>query len=166
MPDWPPGQGDWNRVPTYASKTTVDASQSRDEIERTLERYGASSFAYSKMETEAVIIFDMHDRRVMFRLPLPARSQFTQTETGRSRKSQNAIDEAYQQAVRQRWRALALVIKAKLESIESGIETFDEAFMPHILLPGGKQTISAWMVPQIEKAYESGQMPPLMITAG
>lgn len=151
---------------TYAKQTTVDANQSRSEIERTLERYGATSFAYSKNETQAVIIFDMNERRVRFNLPLPARSEFMQTETGRSRKSQTAIEDAYQQSVRQRWRALALVIKAKLESIESGIETFDEAFMPHILLPGGRETVSSWMVPQIERAYETGQMPPLLVGGG
>ena len=151
---------------TYANKTTVDANQSRAEIERTLERYGATSFAYSKTEAEAVIIFDMENRRVRFNLPLPARSGFTQTETGRSRKSQTAIEDAYQQAVRQRWRALALVIKAKLESIESGIESFDQAFMPQIMLPGGRETVSSWMVPQIEIAYETGKMPPLLISGG
>lgn len=151
---------------TYAKQTSVDANQSRAEIERTLERYGATSFAYSKTEAEAVIIFDMENRRVRFNLPLPARSAFTKTETGRQRQSQNSIDEAYQQAVRQRWRALALVIKAKLESIESGIETFDEAFMPHIMLPGGRETVSSWMVPQIQIAYETGKMPPLLISGG
>lgn len=151
---------------TYAKGTQVDSNQSRAEIERTLERYGATSFAYSKNEREAVVVFDMKQRRVRFALPLPARSEFTTTDSGRSRKSQAAIEDAYQQAVRQRWRALALVIKAKLESIESGIETFDEAFMPQILLPGGNQTVSEWMVPQIEKSYEHNVMPPLLITSG
>ena len=44
--------------------------------------------------------------------------------------------------VRRRWRALLLVIKAKLESVESGIETFEEAFASQIVLANG-QTVGA-----------------------
>ena len=36
----------------------------------------------------------------------------------------------WEQACRQRWRALALVIKAKLEAIDAEISTFEEEFLP------------------------------------
>jgi hypothetical protein len=70
-----------------------------------------------------------------------------------------------EQAVRQRWRALALVIKAKLEAFESGIETFEQAFLANILLPDG-QTVGQWMVPQVEQAYLTGTMPGLLPMLG
>jgi hypothetical protein len=39
--------------------------------------------------------------------------------------------------MRRRWRSLALAIKAKLEVVASGIATFDEEFMAHLVLPDG-----------------------------
>ena len=77
------------------------------------------------------------------------------------RSKPEAIENAYEQAVRQRWRALALVIKAKLEAVESGITVFDKEFMAHIVLPDGK-TVGEHMLPQIESSYETGSMPPLL----
>jgi hypothetical protein len=76
-------------------------------------------------------------------------------------RSPDAQRKAYEQAERQRWRALALVIKAKLEAVESGITEFEREFMAHIVLPGGG-TVGDWMLPQIEQAYSSGQMPAML----
>ena len=75
------------------------------------------------------------------------------------------MDKAWEQAQRSAWRALNLVIKAKLESVKAGIFTFEQEFLPHILLPNG-QTVGEFMVPQIETAYQGGQMPPLLAAAG
>jgi hypothetical protein len=57
-----------------------------------------------------------------------------------------------------------LVIKAKIESIESGVETFDEAFLANIVTPDGR-TIAQWAVPQIERAYIEGKMPTQLLLA-
>lgn len=144
----------------YAEKTKVSSSQSRAEIEKTLTRYGASGFMYGWSEGSAIIVFEMQGRRVKFVLPLPLKSEFAQTETGRDR-SDTSKEAAVEQAVKQRWRALALVIKAKLEAVESEITMFEEEFMAHIVLPNGK-TVGEFMLPQIAQAYDSGEMPPLL----
>ncbi|GAG36103.1 unnamed protein product [marine sediment metagenome] len=62
---------------------------------------------------------------------------------------------------RQKWRALSLVIKAKLEAVESGISIFEEEFLAHIVLPDGR-TIGDFMIPQIKTIYSSGKMPKLL----
>ena len=49
----------------------------------------------------------------------------------------------WEQACRERWRALVLCLKGKLESIESGIETFEQAFLAHTFLPSG-ETFGEW----------------------
>jgi hypothetical protein len=68
-----------------------------------------------------------------------------------------------EQEERQKYRALLLVIKAKLESVESEIETFEQAFLAHLALPGSStQTVGEWLTPQIEKAYREGSMPMLL----
>lgn len=150
----------------YAEHTQVSSDKSRAEIERTLGRYGASGFMYGWQQGYAVVAFEMAGRRIRFDLPMPDRqsAQFTKTETGRERSASQA-EKAYEQAVRQRWRALHLVIKAKLEAVESGITEFEEEFLAHIVLPGG-DTVGRWMLPQVQRAYETGDMPALLPTPG
>lgn len=150
-------------MPTYASQTTVSSEKSRAEIERTLARYGASSFMYGWDQNHALIAFEMNGRRLKFVLPMPDRDDFMRTPSKRQLRSPAAAKKAYEQAVRQRWRALALVIKAKLEAVEAEISEFEEEFLAHIVLPDGR-TVGDFMVPQIAAVYESGRMPPLLMS--
>lgn len=132
---------------TYAANTEVSPEKSRAHIERELARYGAKSFAYGTQTGRAMVGFETADRRIRFILPLVAPKGSTTKQT--------------EQFVRSRWRALLLSIKAKLEAVESGIETFDEAFMPHIVMPNG-QTMAEHALPYVREAYQSGKMPPLL----
>jgi hypothetical protein len=150
----------------YAAKTEVSAEKSRMEIELTLKRYGADQFIYGWQESNAVLGFRAKDRQVKFSLPLPERDakRFTEYKDrhGYVRlRSGTAAEEAWQQACRQSWRALALVIKAKLEAVETGITCFEDEFLAHIVLPSGQQ-VGQWLRPQLALAYEQGNMPPLL----
>ncbi len=145
----------------YAVNTDVSVEKSKGEIERIVSRYGADQFASGWEKSRAMIGFQVSNRYVRFILPIPPRTDFEKTETGRTRKSANAIDQAWEQASRQAWRALALCIKAKLEAVEAEITTFDEEFMAHIVMPNGL-TVGSAMVPQIAAAYETGKMPKLL----
>lgn len=147
---------------TYATQTAVSASKSRDEIERTLQRYGATAFAYGWAGDAAMIQFEVHGRRIRMVLPFPDKEDraFTLTPTGRPRQAAAARD-AWEQACRQAWRALVLVVKAKLEAVESGISTFDAEFLANIVLPNGS-TVGEWAGPQVERAYASGLMPAML----
>ena len=153
-------------MPKYAQQTEVTSDRSRSEIERTLQRYGASKFAYGWSEGYAVVQFEMRDRRIKFKLPLPDENDpdIITTPAGRARSNQQAIH-VYEQAKRQRWRALLLSIKAKLESVEAGIEEFEEAFLAQIILPDGR-TVSEMTRPGIELAYTTGQMPHFPLLEG
>ena len=147
---------------TYAANTTVDAGKSRADIERTLTRFGADSFAYGWQGTSAMVGFTAYGRQIRFVLPMPDRTapEFTRTPTGRSRSATEA-EKAYEQAVRQKWRALLLIIKAKLEAVESQIVTFEEEFAVHTVLPDGR-TVSEHLMPAIEQSYASGRVSPLL----
>jgi hypothetical protein len=147
----------------YAENTEVPSDRSRNEIEATLRRYGATAFGYAWEPGTAAIMFEISSRRVRFRLPMPDPNarQFTHTEARGLRRSEAARDAAYEQAVRQSWRALALVIKAKLEAVAAGITSIEEEFMASTVLPSGS-TVGEWALPQIEAAYRSNTMPALM----
>ena len=147
----------------YAEKTNVSSEKSRVEIERTLARYGASGFVYGWQGNGALVAFEMSNRRIKFLLPLPSKDarEFTHFEGRDTKRKPTVVVEAWEQACKQRWRALALAIKAKLEAVACGITSFEEEFMAHIVLPGG-QTVGSWMTPQIELAYTNKKMPPLL----
>lgn len=144
----------------YARKSAVSSENSRMEIERTLQRYGASQFAYASRSDKATVVFEMNGKRLRFDIPIRPRSEFTKTPSGRQRKYEEDIDTAWHQSSREQWRALALVIKAKLAYVESGA-VFEEEFLAHIVLPNN-QTYGQFAIPQIAEAYERNKMPPLL----
>lgn len=68
---------------------------------------------------------------------------------------------AWEQATRQCWRDMALIIKAKLEAVASGVTTFEDEFSSRFMLPNGN-TVGQWLHPQLAQAYEMQRMPPML----
>lgn len=129
----------------YAARTSVPVERTRAEIERlVVGTHKATQYVALIATTppRAMIQFTLHDRIVRLELPLP----MTPSTAAR------------EQAYRARWRALLLVVKAKLEAVAAGVTTFEEEFLAHIVVPGG-QTVGQWMRPQIAEAYRSGAAP-------
>jgi hypothetical protein len=143
----------------YAAKTEVPADCSRAEIEAVLVRYGADKFQYGWDDAlhRAAVSFRLGGRYLRIVLLLPTRKSFRTTEQDRAR-TPDGITSAHKQAVRQRWRAAALIIKAKLEAIEAGISTIEQEFLAKGLLPNN-QTVGEWLGPQVAAVYASGTMP-------
>lgn len=145
----------------YASDTSVTSEKSRGEIERILQRYGADQFMYGWDVTSAVVAFRMTGRQVKLVVPMPDKTDEAFTYSSRGQRTESVAYGLWEQACRQRWRALALVIKAKLEAVELGISDFESEFLANIMLPSGT-TAGEWMRPQIEQAYLTGAMPRLL----
>jgi len=145
---------------TYAADTKVPVDRSRAEIERTLVRYGADAFSYGYDEHRAVIQFRAHGRMVRLDVPVPTLEDVAFTPSG-ERRSAAAAGAAREKLTRARWRALALVVKAKLEAVESGIVGFEEEFLAHIMLPDAS-TVGDWMAEQLDAVYTTGSMPEVL----
>ncbi|MEM9286714.1 MAG: hypothetical protein AAGA36_00100 [Pseudomonadota bacterium] len=146
----------------YAETTSVSPEKSKAEIEGMLRKAGAKKFMQFWDDEQAVIQFMLNDRMVRFVLPMPDRKDHRFHYTAQNkRRTAKAAEQQYEQGIRQKWRALLLVIKAKLEAIDSGIVTFDEEFMAHIVLPDNK-TMGEVFVPQIAQSYEDGGNPPML----
>ena len=124
----------------YAAKTTVPVSRTRDEIERVLARYGADAFGYGWDDGRAVLSFRAKGRYIRFSMDVVGTPQ----------------------EERQRWRALLLVMKAKLEAVESGITSFEDEFLAHVVLPDNR-TVGQWLGPELEAAYLHGEMPKQLL---
>lgn len=147
---------------SYAQKTDVPVERSRADIEDLVKRYGADQFVSGWEIGQALISFRAQKRYVRFLLPLPSEDerQFRRDGRGKARTAASARRQ-WEQACKSRWRALLLVIKAKLEAVASGITTFEDEFLAHIVLPDGQQ-VSTWLRPQLEEAYATAQMPSLL----
>jgi len=146
----------------YAATTQVSVEKSKAEIERTLRRYGAKSFAYYADDHRAIIAFVKNERQIRFALPMPDPNDRQFTHHARGARTAAARENLYEQATRQKWRALNLVIKAKLEAVEAGIVTFEDEFMAHMVLPNGI-TVAEYVGPQIEEAYNQADASILRI---
>ena len=144
----------------YARDTNVSVNRTREEIIATLERYGSDAFGYAKDGNHEVVFFRMDGRRVRLMVEMPDPGAFALTPTGRERSPDTQRSE-HEKACRQRWRAMLLLIKAKLEAVASGIATLEGEFLAHIYLPDGR-TVGEFMQPQIEESYRTGQMPSML----
>jgi hypothetical protein len=129
---------------TYAATTKVPVDRTRAEIEAALKHAKATRTLTMDEPDHALVMCALGGRLLRFKVPIAAK--------------------ASDQERRSRWRALGLVIKAKLESVASQIETAEEAWLAHVVMPDGR-TVSEWVEPEIVKAIDSGKMPssPLMI---
>ena len=125
----------------YAVRTRVPADRTRLDIEGLMRKRGADQFFTGGDAERAMLAFRLAGRQIRFVLPLG--------------------DVRNEQARRSRWRALLLVIKAKMEAVDVGILTLEDAFLADTVLPD-RQTVAEYMKPQIESAYTTGNMPPLL----
>lgn len=124
----------------YGAYTKVPLDRTMSEIVTLLKKTGAESIAQFEDKAKLAVQCFIQGRLIRFAVRLPEGAQ----------------------AQRQRGRALLLVIKAKLESVESEVETFDEAFLSNIVTPGGA-TVADWLIPQIEEGYRIGKMPTQLL---
>lgn len=147
----------------YASKTSVPVDRTRAEIERLLSQHGATAFGYLTQGGAVIVVFEIAARRVLMRLPLPSWDDrsFTRTAVRGTLRSPAEARNAYDQAVRARWRALLLIIKAKLEAIAAKITTVEREFLADIALPDGS-TVGEWFAPQLDNVYSGAAMPALL----
>lgn len=123
----------------YASETKVPVNQSKNEIEKLVtDKYGATAFGTFKDGDKAAVMFSLEGRNIIFKMTIDPAPQMSRTN----------------------WRALLLVIKAKLESVASGIETLEEAFLSQVVAPDGK-TYGEHIVPTIASDYETHSVPRL-----
>ena len=144
---------------SYAKGTSVPAERSRAELERILANAKADQFASGWVQGKAVISFRLNNRMIRIEIPMPVLQP--PAPNWKQIKGLYYQQDKVDQETRRRWRAVILYVKAKLESVESQIVSFEDAFMSHIILPNGK-TVGQNLIPQIKAAYEDGKMPPLL----
>jgi len=128
----------------YAEDTKVPTAQSRAQIETMLRKANANRIVTMDEALEAVVAFMLAGRLIRLRIEIPG--------------------DASDQRRRAIWRAIGLVVKAKIEAVAQGITTVEQEWLAHVVLPNGR-TVGDWVEPQLQVAYDEGRMPtePLML---
>ena len=127
-----------------AEGTKIEAAKPRREIEGLLKKHGATSLIYGEQNDVGRLMFAMRGRHLRFNLKLVDPNK----QAGEHRR---------------RWRALLLVLKGKLESMQyNTIETFEEAFLAHTMTPDGS-TVGEAMLPRLADAYKTGRQPDMTL---
>jgi len=156
----------------YAENTEVSVARSKAEIEETITRFGADQFAsgFDAKMANAVVQFGIKGRVIRFILPLPGdddpavKFKVSPYSHKRVERSLEEIPAAREKASRQKWRALAIAIKAKLAAVEAEITTFDEEFLAHIVVPGTNQTVGKHILPESAQLMDRHGPPPSLLT--
>lgn len=146
----------------FAEGTRVPIETTRMELERVLRAYGADAVVIGWDGPTSTIAFRLRGRHVKYTIERPGRSESVVSSypSGNPRPS-HAIPEAIAAEHRRRWRALLLIVKAKLELVAGGDSDFEDEFLSRLMLPDGS-TVREWLAPQIDQAYTTGRMPALM----
>lgn len=112
----------------FAQKTTVTVEKSTEELRDFLTKIGAVGFSFASYDGEAFLAFTYRDRPVRMKFSIPIHP---------GQDATIAQVKKFEQARRTKWRQLLLCIKAKFECVFCGVETFDQAFLTHIVLKEG-----------------------------
>jgi hypothetical protein len=130
----------------YAQGTDVPVSKTRGEIEALLSKHGAAQIlsGIDRERRSGFVGFTLQGRQ--YRIPLlPRKGQHRDPE----------------QIEREQWRALLLIIKAKLEFVAGGLSTTEQEFLAHTVLPNGN-TVGAELMPRLAEAYRTGEVRALL----
>jgi len=142
---------------TYAARTEVPFERSIGEIVAALRKAGADRIGQMDGNTEFALQFELADRSIRFRLPF-----MTGDEAAAAAGPRQTVIAVAEQWRRQRGRALLLVVKAKLESIASGIETVEQAFLANVVMPGDMLTVHERISGNIAFEYRQRSPHPLL----
>lgn len=144
----------------YASGTTVSVYASMEEIQRLLRARGCNEFGSMTTGNTAAVVFRYSciPYRMQLSLPDPNDEVFTLTPSRKWARSDKEANEAYEAEVRRRWRAMLLVLKAKLVAVDEGVVTFEDEFLAYAVLGDGR-SVGEHAAPMLAQAKQSGLLP-------
>ncbi len=134
-------------------QSATPVAKSQEDIRKILMKYGADGVQFSE-DWQARLLFirflySIKDVQysVVFKVPIPQAED--QSPGGRPRPVSQRIklQEQYDRGI---WRAVFWAIKSRMESVDFGIETFQEAFLSHFEIPGSNKQIGEVLIPRLE----------------
>lgn len=142
-------------------QTEVQVEKSQGEIRKVLVAAGCTQFSFGEGvhdgRTWAAVEF-VHTAHLV-RIKVPLKEPTPQAISAKHTRSRNKTREQVkalmiEQEAKRIWRVLFHGLKARMISIDEGVETFLQAFMPHVVDPATDKTLWERFTP----AFESGAM--------
>ena len=129
--------------------TPVAVDKSQGDIRKILRRQDADQFQFGEATMPdgtrwAGLEFVIDATLVRMRVQMkPADEKWVEGKVKRARSKgrEDFLEEHYEQEERRIWRVLYWSIKARMEAVEEGVETFHQAFLAHMVDPGSNRTI-------------------------
>ena len=138
-------------------QSSTPVAKSQEDIRRILSKYKADGVQFSEDWTKMLLMIRFLytigkvQYSVLFKVPIPKAAPLTPGRGQQRSPSQLLkVQEQYERGI---WRAVFWAIKSRLESVEFGIETFQEAFLSHFELPGTDRQIGDILIPRLETGH-------------
>ena len=138
-------------------QSSTPVAKSQEDIRRILSKYKADGVQFSEDWTKMLLMIRFLytigkvQYSVLFKVPIPKAEPLTPGRGQQRSPSQLLkVQEQYERGI---WRAVFWAIKSRLESVEFGIETFQEAFLSHFELPGTDRQIGDILIPRLETGH-------------
>ena len=126
----------------YAETTKVPILKTQAEICELVQRAGATTYGTATEGGRGIVFFRLKNRMIRFMVEVPDGEQKSRT----------------------RWRALLLILKAKIEAINTGIVTMEDEFLAQTMTGDGG-TVSDHIQPIIERNFIEGGTPQFKLPA-
>lgn len=157
----------------FAADTKVPVERTKMELDQLLAKHGAGNRGVITDDDrgKAAVIFVLEGLKYRLEIPLPAPNDFRPKDgekpphgwkSWRDTDRNDWVARTWEQSCRARWRAVLLLVKAKLETIRMGASTPEREFLADLVLPSG-ETVHNAMADNIHRALAAGKMPTLML---
>jgi|GEM_PF-5693712 len=129
--------------------TQVAVETSQGQIRALLSRYGADGFMFGEERGDgddrvARIAFRAHGLQVQMRVviaPPDPEAVAKKARRARTKTAEQILFEEREQEARRVWRVLHWTLKARMEAVAENVETFTQAFLPHLVDPDTGETV-------------------------
>lgn len=148
-------------------QTSVSVESSQGAVRKLLTKYGAQRFTFSEGAGEdgrtwvmlEFVYAPEYDRPHLIRLLVPCKppdegSIKRKAQRARTRTAADIKAEAMEQEMRRIWRVIFHNLKARMESVAEEVESFEQAWLPHIVDPATGMTL--WQ--RVEPAVTAGRL--------
>lgn len=133
---------------SYAS-TEVTVSRSQEQIRNVLRKHAAARINFGEdfaTDGATIGVEFVHTNtliRILAKIKTPTAGLVsTKMQRQRSGKTrEQVVAELTEQEAKRMWRVLHWAIKVRMEAVEEGLESFEQAFLPHIVDPRSGRTL-------------------------
>ena len=138
------------------SSTDVPVAKSQEELRSLLLKFGAKQFSFGEGEDWAGVEFVHAEHLVRIRCPLrsPDAKAIATFRNAAHCTPEVAGDRLIEREQMRVWRVLVWTVKARLVAVDEGIESFEQAFLSHLVDPATQRTL--WQV--IREPIEAGML--------